>query len=180
MTKPVLDVSYKQHRTALEIVADIAGGWHREAKTYGYTEHTSLDFPGDHTIKIEVSVVPIPRGFQGDARKFPRDQESRAGDEHISYVLRGPLLTVTAQLLDANGKLNPALPWNFTQSSKVALEWAQGPIARHGSASFELRLHLVFNPPLHATVEDLRAWQRQFLPGASAILKEVTTLQRSA
>ncbi len=172
MTKPVLDVSYKQHRTALEIVADIAGGWHREANTYGYTEHTSLDFPGDHTIKIELSVVPIPGGFQADARKFPRDQESRAGGEHISYVLRGPLLTVTAQLLDASGRLNPALPWKLTQTGKLALEWALGPIARHGSTPFELRLHLVFSPPLHATVEDLRAWQQQFLPEASAILQE--------
>jgi hypothetical protein len=171
-SKSALDVSYKQKRTALEIAADIAAGWSRGAKTYEYAEHTALDFPGDHLIKVELAVVPLPRGFQSDARKFPREQESCGGDEHISYVLRNSLLTATVQLLDINGRLNPALGWKLTEAGKVALEWFQSPIAQRGLTFFELRLHLVLNPPLHATAEDLREWHRRYLPDGLPTLRE--------
>ncbi|MBZ5566370.1 MAG: hypothetical protein LAN64_00820 [Acidobacteriia bacterium] len=169
VARSALDVSYKQKRTALEIVADIAAGWSRGAKTYEYAEHTAMDFPCDHLIKVEMAVVPLPRGFQNDARKFPRDQESGGGDEHIGYVLRGSLLTVTVQLLNVSGRLNPALEWRLTDTGKVALEWFRSPIARRGSTSFELRLRLVIHPPLHATAEDLRVWHRRYLPDVPSV-----------
>ena len=172
VSKLALDVSYKQKRTALEIVADIAAGWSRGAKTYEYEEHTAIDFPGDHLIKVELAVVPLPRGFQSDARTFPRQQESCGGDEHISYVLRNSVLTVNVQLLDTNGRLNPALGWKLTETGKVALEWFQRPIGERGATFFELRLHLVLNPPLHATAEDLRQWHRRYLPDGPPTLRE--------
>jgi hypothetical protein len=164
VSRSALDVSYTHKRTALEIVADIAAGWSRGAKTYEYAEHAAIDFPCDHLIKIETAVVHLPRGFQSEAHKFPQHQESNGGDEHIRYVLRDSLLTVIVQLLNASGRLNPALEWRLTDTGKVALEWFRSRIAQHGSTSFELRLHLVLNPPLHATAEDLRAWDRRFLP----------------
>ena len=71
-SRSALDVSYKQKRTALEIAADITAGWNRGAKTYEYVEHTVIDFPCDHLIKVEMAVVPLPRGFQSDARSFPK------------------------------------------------------------------------------------------------------------
>jgi len=172
VSKSALDVSYKQKRTALEIVADIAAAWSRKARTYEYAEHTAIDFPCDHMIKVELSVVPLPRGFQSDARKFPREQESRGGDAHISYVLRNSLLTVTVQLLDTNGRLNPTLAWKLMEAGKVALEWFRSPIAQRGSTSFELRLRLVINPPLHATAEDLREWHRRFLSQGPPIMRK--------
>lgn len=172
VSKSALDVSYKQKRTAFEIAADIAARWSRGAKTYEYVEHTAIDFPCDRLIKVELAVVPLPRGFQSDARKFPRQQESCRGDEHISYVLRDSLLTLTVQLLDINGRLNRALSWKLTETGKVALEWFQRPIAQRGSTSFELRLHLVLNPPLHATAKDLREWHRRYLPDGLPTLRE--------
>jgi hypothetical protein len=172
VSKSALDASYKQKRTALEIVADVAVAWSREARTYEYAEHTAIDFPCDHMIKVELSVAPSPRGFQSDARKFPSDQESCGGDEHIRYVLRGSLLTVTVQLLNASGRLNPALEWKLTDAGKVALEWFRSPIAQRGSTSFELRLRLVINPPLHATAEDLREWHRRFASDAPQIFRK--------
>jgi hypothetical protein len=166
-----LDVFYKHKRTAIELVADIAAGWSRGAKTYEYVEHTAIDFPGDHTIKVELSVVPVPRGFQSEARKFPRDQESGAGDDNVNYVLRGSFLTAAVKLLNADLRLNPVLPWKVTETGKVALEWVRGPIAQRGSTSFELRVHMVFHPPLHATAEDLRDWRRRYLPDGLPTLR---------
>lgn len=172
VSRSALDVSYKQNRTALEIVGDIAAGWSRGAKTYEYAEHTAIDFPCDHMIKLEMAVVPLPRGFQSDARSFPKDQESCGGSEHIRYILRDSLLTVIVQLLNANGRLNPELEWKLTDTGKVALEWFQRPIAQRGSTSFELRLHLVLNPPLHATAKDLREWHRLYLPDDPPTLRK--------
>ena len=171
-SRSALDVSYKQKRTALEIAADITAGWNRGAKTYEYVEHTVIDFPCDHLIKVEMAVVPLPRGFQSDARSFPKDQKSCGGDEHIRYILRDSLLSVIVQLLNTGDRLNPELEWKLTDTGKVALEWFRSRIAQRGSTSFELRLHLVFNPQLRATAEDLLAWYRRFLPDGLPTLRK--------
>jgi hypothetical protein len=164
VSKAALDVSYRHKRTALGIVADIAAGWNRGAKTYEYDEHAAIDFPCDHTIKVELSVVPFPKGFHSEARRFPQDQQCCGGDYDINYQLRGSLLTVTVRLLSVDDKLNSALAWEKTDTGKVVLEWFQRSIAQHGSTSFEMHLRLVFNPPLHATSEDLRQWRQRYFP----------------
>lgn len=87
-------------------------------------------------------------------------------------MLRDSLLSVILQPLNAGDRLNPELEWKLTDTGKVALEWFRSRIAQHGSTSFELRLHLVFNPPLHATAEDLRAWYRRFLPDGLPTLRK--------
>jgi hypothetical protein len=171
-SKPALDVSYQHKGTAIELVADIAAGWSRGSTTYEYVEHTAVDFTCDHMIKVELSVVPVPRGFQSDARKFPGDQESGAGDDNINYVLWDSLLTASVKLLGADGRLNPALPWKLTETGRVALEWVKGTIAQRGSTFFELRVHLVFNPPLHATAVELRDWRRRYLPDGFPVLRK--------
>lgn len=167
VSKPALDISYTHQRTAVEIQANIAAGWSRGAKTYEYHEHAALGFTGDYTIKLEISLVPFPRGFHNAAHRFPTDQQCYGGDENIHYQLHGSLLITTIQLLDREGRLNPALDWSIADNGRVLLHWFASSIAEHGSTSFELQLKLAFYPPAHATNEDLRQWFRRHLPAIS-------------
>jgi len=164
VSKSALDISYVRKRTALDIEPNLIAGWYRGAKTYGYDEHAAIDFPGDHTIKVEVSVLPFPRGFHDEARIFPHDKQGSGGDENINYQLRESLLNVRVQLLGAYGKLNPALSWSSTETGKVLLEWFNSSIAQRGQTAFELKVRLVFTPPVHAKNQDLRQWRQRYIP----------------
>lgn len=162
--KPVLDVGYTNRRCDLQLVADLAGGWFRGAKTYGYVEHTWIDFPCDYVIKAELSVLPEPRGFQMAAHTCPTVSQAQGGDENAAYSIRDSVVTATIRLLEPSPVLNQALNWLLTDKGKLSLTCTWLQIARRHDTEFELGVHLLFNPPPHASPKSVQEWQKRFIP----------------
>jgi hypothetical protein len=163
--KAPIDCAYVHGRSSIEITADLQDGWTKRTKTFGYSEKLPLDFVGDYSIRIHVTVLPRPSGFGEEGRVFPAGAEGNGGDHGIRYTLRQSLLTVLVQLLDADDRMNRGLPWRMTSNHKLAIHWVEDAIARLGRTHFELQLLIVFNPPPHARPEDVRDWERRFFPG---------------
>jgi hypothetical protein len=162
---PTIDFSWVKHRTAVEVTADLEGGWERKPKTYVYSEQVKMDFACDYTILTDLTVLPRPSGFVDSAKTFPGDAESSGGDSNISYRIHNSHLIAFVQLINAQGGLNRDLPWILTRTDKLALRWVVDPIARQGPTHFELALWMRFHPPPRAKPEDIRDWERRFFPG---------------
>lgn len=162
---PLLDVAYIRRRSALEIIADLSGGWTRKKKTYGYSEETRIDFPGDYKIRIAVTVLPRPSGFHEAVRTVSPALEATRGDGNVDYELREAKLTVRVQLFEASGRANLQLPWVMTSNNKLAIRLVDDSLARQGPLRLELQLLMVFNPPPAKTPEDIRDWEGKFFPG---------------
>jgi hypothetical protein len=161
---PFLDYGFSRLATWLDIHAKIGAGWERKAKTYGYSEEVRADWRGDRKLKISVTVLPRPSGFDQALRVFPECVESDGEQEGVRWSLRNARLEATVKIFKNPGEPNTDLPWRFVQGQKLGLVW-KGNIGQVESCFLEMQLLLVFQPPPLRQPDDLKDWFGRFFPG---------------
>lgn len=161
---PLIDLAYIKQAKGLKVVADLDNGWYEHTNTYCYWENLTVDFRGDHKLRVELGVHLRPSVFAHVAKSFPRQFAAHGGNDGKEFDLHECVLALQIQFLLAPDVVNVELPWFTTSTDKLALWWVQDLVTIE-NLRVEFDLLAVFQPPPVPRPGDTRDWYRRFFPG---------------
>jgi|GEM_PF-6373902 len=161
---PILDASYVNKQTALQVCASLSNGWTKKKYGHMFEESCSLDFLADHTLRIRLKITSSLLSEMAD---FPQSLECRGETCGVGYHLACGSLRVSFRLRGDWDELclNSDLPWILTKAKKKAVYWAEDLAANGLRPLFAAKLWVVLNPPPNSKPADIRDWERKFFPG---------------
>ena len=166
------DVTYADGRKFVLLKADLAKGWRRLTKTYGFSRQMWIYYPGDFKVRTALTLLASPATFDESAAEFPEVSLQR-GTELTSYQIEEKKLVMRVAL-------HQDQPWRLIMGKRPGIYFEDLGLSIHPSiqqpASFhieekpwfwlDLRVLLVFHPPTRAPIPDVRVWcQKMFVPG---------------
>ena len=150
---------YANQRRSVVMVADLARGWERRKKTFGFFRSTWIPYKNDLKIRLQLALIAQPATFGEWAQEFPELQID-AGDEMLSYQMHQRKLSVTVSL-------SPEQPWRRTEQGRPELFVEQLPLFKLGPNQwFDLRAWIVFHEPTPPPIPDVRVWVEKQSPCA--------------
>ena len=165
------DVTYADGRKTVLLKADLANGWGRLEKTYGFLGQLWIHYPGDFKVRTMLTLLAQPATFDQSAAEFP-DITLRGGTELTNYEIADRKLFVkVARCADQPWRLMMGKrPGIFFEelglNSSAQKEHVYPPDLSIAWSWFDLRVWLVFHPPNRAPIPDVRVWcQKLFVPG---------------
>lgn len=136
--------------------ADLDAGWRKLKKTYGFFRTLSIWYK-DWRVRTQLALQVQPATFDDRAATFP-DIVWETSEESVHYKLEQKKLTVQVPLTQD-------LPWRMTPSGRPEVFLEHLPLFHHKLLAYDLRIWIVFHPPLPAPIPDVRVWcQRFFVP----------------
>ena len=91
------DVTYTDERKALLLKANLADGWRRLEKTYGFFRQMWIWYRGDFRVRTMLSLLAQPATFDESAAEFP-NVSLRGGTELTNYQIEDKKLFVRVAL----------------------------------------------------------------------------------
>jgi hypothetical protein len=134
--------------------ADLDTGWRRLEKTYGFFRTLSVWYK-DWRVRTQLALIVQPATFDDRVASFP-DVSLEKSDEWVHYSLEQKKLTVQVALTHQD------LPWRTTPEGRPEVFLDQLPLFYSNPLAYDLRLWIVFHPPLPAPIPDVRVWSQKF------------------
>ena len=156
------DVTYSRGKTEIIMKADLARGWRKLEKTYGFFRTLWIWYPGDIRVRTQVSALAQPGTFDASAAEFP-DVNVERGNQQTKF-------SINQRLLEVRVALTPEQPWRLMMEKRPGLFFDELTIDI-GQPYFwlDLRAWIVFHPPDKAPIKDVKVWcQRHFVPGGQS------------
>lgn len=146
-------VYYADGRTSLVIEADVARGWKKLEKTYGFNRQTRIPYKNDVKIRAQLDVIVQPATFGEWAKSFP-DVTLQLGDNDLSYQLQNGILTLKITML-------PHQPlWTKTKEKGRPMLFVEElplfTVAPKGW--YDLRAWIVFHEGFRRPIPDVHVW----------------------
>ena len=163
------DVTYADGRKFVLLKADLAKGWRRLTKTYGFSRQMWIYYPGDFKVRTALTLLASPATFDESAAEFP-DVSLQRGTKLTSYQIKAKKLVMRVAL-------HQDQPWRPIMGKRPGIYFEDLGLSIHqpmqqpaslqiGHFWLDLRLLLVFHPPGRAPIPDVRVWcQKMFVPG---------------
>jgi len=138
--------------------ANLADGWRRLEKTYGFFRQMGIWYRGDFRVRTMLSLLAQPATFDESAAQFP-DVSLRGGNELTNYQIEEKMLSVRVAL-------HQDQPWRLMMGKRPGIYFEDlGLHIRQPKFWLDLRVWVIFHPPGRAPIRDVRVWcQRLFVP----------------
>jgi hypothetical protein len=140
----------------LEITANIAYGWSKLPKGYGFREQVNGQFRGDYRVRIVVDV--LRNGYLKRTSVFPNELSGSYENDCLCCNLDRGLLRVKVPV-----PRNPCR--RLSDKGNLVIFCEAWPVALAGDATCGLSLLITFFAPQEARPQDIREWDTQFCSG---------------
>jgi hypothetical protein len=160
----LINAGWTRKGTTIDARCDLVAGWHRLSNSHGYSEQEFLDMPGDHRIRVQITVKPNPSSTNPSFNIFPA-QFSNSGVWYSSkYSVDKGALHIEVPIWEGKELLH-TLGWFITENGKLAFDWMVPHILHERDPWYQLRVLGVIQHPPSRTPPTVRDWERRFFPG---------------
>jgi hypothetical protein len=151
-----LDYCFEPQGDVLKITANVARGWKKLTKGYGFSERIDGQFRGDYRMRIQVDV--LRNDYLKRTQEFPKALVGGCESDCLTCSLDGGSLLAKVPL-----PRNPC--WRLSEARNPEIVCQAWPVAAAGHAVCGLKLLIVFFAPQDARPRDIREWDTQFWSG---------------
>ena len=167
---PCPDVVLEKRRDDLwiQVTANIAAGWRKYQKTHAYRglnpHESSIPLADNYYLWVSLIVYARPNRLGQYATPFPRNFETRYGDEDLYCTVKEGVLRVDVRLSKSK-RFCEDLPWRLTERGNASVQWNPWSIGLNEHISYELNFKAVFVPESNEKPKDIREWNLPFPSG---------------
>jgi len=107
------DVTFADERRTIVMKADLARGWRRLEKTFGFFRQTWIWYKGDFRVRTMLTLLAQPATFDQSAAEFP-DITLEGGNELTNYRIAQKMLTLKIALREEQ-------PWRLMMHKRPGI-----------------------------------------------------------